>query len=122
MKRLSLFSFFLFLLLTATYSCGEDRSGEQPFAPTLRFLSITIDGDSALLTGEVLSSPNSTLTECGFIYGNDTLRATTVAPAPTTRFTAATDSLGSGDYYAVPYAKNRVGTSYADTARFTIPE
>lgn len=107
------------LLLLA--ACGEDRSGEQPFAPTVVSAGCTVQGDSALLSGTVTASPNSSLTECGFTYGNDTLRATTKAPQAAENFTAATDSLGAGDYYAVAYAKNGVGTGYGDTIRFTIP-
>lgn len=114
---LTFFSAAIFIL----FSCGEDRSGEQPFAPTLTFVGITVEGDSARLTGEVLSSVNSSLVECGFLYGNDTLRAVAKAPFPVTVFTAVTDSLGAGTYYAVPYAKNRVGTTYADTVTFVMP-
>lgn len=113
------------LLLTAatalTAACGEDRSGEQPFAPTVESLSAEVVGDSARLTGTVTSSVNSTLTACGFEYGNDTLRLETAAPEPATTFTAVTDSLGGGDYYAVAYATNGVGKSYGDTIYFTIP-
>ena len=37
-----------------------------------------------------------------------------------TEFTAVTDSLSAGTYFAVAYAKNGVGTSYGDTIHFTI--
>lgn len=103
-------------------SCGEDRSGEQPFAPTVESLTAEVVGDSALLTGAVTASPNSSLRACGFAYGNDTLRATCTAPEAAETFTAVTDSLGSGTYFAVAYAQNGVGTSYGDTIYFTIPE
>lgn len=102
-------------------SCGEDRSGEQPFAPTVQSVSATVDGPTATLTGEVTASPNSTLRECGFAYGNDTLRATCKAAEPGATFSATTDTLEAGTYFAVAYATNGVGTSHGDTIRFTIP-
>ena len=114
---------FILPLLVLTHlllACGEDRSGEQPFAPTVRSLGATVVGDSAVLTGEVTASPNSHLTECGFAYGTDTMRATCQADTATAMFTATTDSLGAGTYFAVAYAKNGVGTSYGDTLHFTI--
>jgi len=111
---LSIVSFLLFA------SCGEDRSGEQPFAPTVESVSAEVVADSALLTGHVVSSPNSSLTACGFYYGNDTIDASCAAPAPTETFVAVTDSLGAGDYYAVAYATNGMGTSLGDTIYFTI--
>lgn len=110
----------LIQLSLLAYGCGEDRSGEQPFAPTLGESSCVVDGDSAFLTGTVTTSPNSSLRECGFQYGNDTLSARCVAPEPLPEFTAVTDSLGAGDYYAVPYARNGMGTSYGDTLYFVI--
>ncbi len=107
------------LILLASCS-GEDRSGEQPFAPTVETIGAEVVADSARLSGHVLSSPNSPLTICGFKYGNDTLRVTINAPAPTTTFTAYTDSLGAGDYFYVAFATNGIGTSYGDTLHFTI--
>lgn len=114
----SFFTFFTFLLV----ACGEDRSGEQPFAPTVESLSVVVEADSALLSGHVSASPNSTLLECGFEYGNDTLRAKTQAPAPAETFTAVTPALLPGAYYAVSYARNGVGTSHGDTLHFVIGE
>ena len=58
------FSFFTFLLV----ACGEDRSGEQPFAPTVESLSVVVEADSALLSGHVSASPNSTLLELSLIH------------------------------------------------------
>ena len=113
------FFFFTLGLTTACYPLG--LSGEQPFAPTVETLGATIEGHCALLSARVTASPNSDLTACGFAYGNDTLRAKTTAEAPTADFTAATDSLGSGQYYAVAFAQNGVGTTYGDTILFTIP-
>ena len=106
--------------LAAFASCGDDRSGEQPFAPTVETVGVELLGDSARVSGLVTASPNSSLTECGIAYGNDTLRATAKAPAPTTAFSAVTDSLGAGYYFAVPYARNGVGVSYGDTVYFSI--
>ncbi len=114
--------FALPLLGAAFASCGQDRSGEQPFAPTVESVGVEVLGDSARVTGHVTSSLNSSLTECGISYGNDTLRATSKAPAPIETFSAVTDSLGAGSYYAVPYARNGVGVSYGDTLYFTIGE
>ena len=104
----------------AAAACGEDRSGEQPFAPTVQSVGVEVKQHTAVLTGAVLASPNSSLKECGFAYGNDTLRAKCTAAEPAATFTAATDSLGAGHYYAVPYASNGVGTTYADTLYFDI--
>ena len=104
----------------AAAACGEDRSGEQPFAPTVQSVGVEVQQHTAVLTGAVLASPNSSLKECGFAYGNDTLRAKCTAAEPAATFTAETDSLGAGHYYAVPYASTGVGTTYADTLYFDI--
>ena len=104
----------------AAAACGEDRSGGQPFAPTVQSVGVEVKQHTAVLTGAVLASPNSSLKECGFAYGNDTLRAKCTAAEPAATFTAETDSLGAGHYYAVPYASNGVGTTYADTLYFDI--
>lgn len=102
-------------------SCGEDRSGEQPIAPTVENAGYEQTADSVVLTGRVTASPNSSLRECGFEYGNDTLSLTATAAVAAEVFTATTDSLGKGTYYAVAYARNGVGKSYAaDTIRFTL--
>lgn len=61
-----------FILLSACN--GVDRSGEQPFAPTVETLAAEAAGDGVLLNGRVIDSPNSDVLECGFLYGNDTLR------------------------------------------------
>ena len=110
----------LAILAGAAAACGEDRSGEQPFAPTVQSVGGEVKQHTAVLTGAVLASPNSSLKECGFAYGNDTLRAKCTAAEPAATFTAETDSLGAGHYYAVPYASNGVGTTYADTLYFDI--
>lgn len=110
----------LAIVAGAAAACGEDRSGEQPFAPTVQSVGVEVKQHTAVLTGAVLASPNSSLKECGFAYGNDTLRAKCTAADPAATFTAETDSLGAGHYYAVPYASNGVGTTYADTLYFDI--
>ena len=110
----------LTIAASAAAACGEDRSGEQPFAPTVQSVGVEVKQHTAVLTGAVLASPNSSLKECGFAYGNDTLRAKCTAAEPAATFTAETDSLGAGHYYAVPYASNGVGTTYADTLYFDI--
>ena len=111
-------------LLPTLVACNpEDRSSEQPFAPVVQNSEIQVIGDSCLLSGEVISSPNSSLKACGFRYGNDTLRTETLSEVPLMKFQAYTKQLQPGNYYAVAFAQNGVGKSYApDTVYFTIPE
>lgn len=99
---------------------GVDRSGEQPFAPTVETLAAEAAGDGVLLNGRVTDSPNSDVLECGFLYGNDTLRVKLKSEEVSLLFSAYADSLQNGNYYAVAYARNGVGTSYGDTVRFQI--
>lgn len=120
------------LLLAATMAgitsaCNPvDRSGEQPFAPTVETTAAYPEGGSVRLVGRVLTSVNSDILSSGFTYGNainDTLRRkvesdSMLIAAPS--FAVVVDSLGAGDYYAVAFATNGVGTSYGDTLRFTI--
>ena len=115
------YSLHLLFISTILAACsGEDRSGEQPFPPTVAAIGCTVEGNIATLKACVTSSPNSSLKQCGFNYGNDTLRAKCTAAEPAATFTAETDSLGAGHYYAVPYASNGVGTTYADTPYFAL--
>lgn len=108
-------------LLAATACSGEDRSGEQPFAPTVENRGALVTGDSCMLTGNVTASPNSSIRSCGFAYGNDTLRLQTNSAEVTMLFTATTRPLEPGTYYAVAFAENGVGRSYApDTLYFEI--
>ncbi len=119
--RYTLFILF-FAAIGILLSCNpQDRSGEQPFAPTVKTTAAAAEGCRALLSGQVLTSPNSDVKVCGFSYGNDTLRLKTAAEVPEMAFSAYTDSLGAGAYYAVAYATNGVGTSYGDTISFHIP-
>ncbi|MBQ7634441.1 MAG: hypothetical protein IJS89_02605 [Bacteroidaceae bacterium] len=119
MKR---FPFIALTLLAIFTACaGEDRSGEQPFAPVVRTLGAEpAVGDSVRMTGEVVESLNSTVTKRGFTYWNDTLKVTREAPLDDTNvFRAFTDSLGDGDYSYAAFATNGIGTSYGDTLTFT---
>ena len=119
MRNVLLLILLILGVLTAACS-GEDRSGEQPFAPTVQTLSAEVMGDSCLLRGAVTASPNSSLRGVGFAYGNDTLRLNVVADSARYEFEARTDTLRPGNYFAVAYAKNGVGTSFGDTVRFSI--
>ena len=101
-------------------ACGEDRSSEQPFAPEVQTLGYEPAADSVFLYGKVLSSPNSTLLQCGFTYGNDTLRLKAVTEVPAEEFSVATRPLEPGTYFAAAFAKNGVGTTYGDTIYFKI--
>lgn len=120
MKHFPLLPLFLVTASVLLASCGEDRSGEQPLAPTIVMGGAVQQGDSVCLSAMVTSSVNSSLKECGFYYGNDTLALQTKADSAAASFQAFTDSLGSGEYYVVAYAKNGVGTTKADTAHFTV--
>ena len=111
------------LLATAAMAVGcngEDRSGEQPFAPTVATVSATPGGDSCVFAGQVLLSPNSVVSARGFRYGNDSIAKGVVSADSTDAFAAVADSLASGSYYVVAYATNGIGTSYGDTLTFTI--
>lgn len=114
-------------VLTATAACsGEDRAGEQPLEPTVATRGYTIVADSVVLRGEVLTSQNSRIRECGFYYGNDTLRVTLKADEAATLeaplFECTTQPLDAGRYYAVAYARNGMGPANGDTIYFTIGE
>ena len=121
MKKLLPILLLATLVSILTASCGEDRSGEQPFAPTVETLSAEVMGDSCLLTGAVTSSPNSSLRGVGFAYGNDTLRLTAVSDSCAALFQATTQPLQAGRYFAVAFAENGVGkTIGTDTIYFEI--
>ncbi len=93
----------------------EDRSGEQPFAPTVKTLSAEVAGDTCRMEGQVVLSPNSRVTGRGFYYGNDTLQLDTLSADTTDHFTATTRRLRPGRYYVVAYARNGIGLSTGDT-------
>ncbi len=104
------------LLLLFTACSPEDRSGEQPFAPTVQTLEAIVDGDSLLLIGEVTASPNSRLLGRGFNFGNDRLRLQAASPDTAgTLFRAYSRRLNPGTYFFSAYARNGIGTSYGDT-------
>ena len=106
----------LISLMALVLACsGDDRSGEQPFAPTVKLNSAVAAGDSIMLEGQVTASPNSTLTACGFHWGNDTLSKTITCDEPAYSFSSKIDSLAAGQYYVVAYATNKMGTSTSDT-------
>lgn len=111
----------IFLAVFAVFSCsGEDRRGEVPLVPTVRISSAIVDSGCVNLQGEVLASPNSSLVYCGFSVGNDTLKRDVRCSEPAFSFSATADSLESGRYYAVAYAKNGMGLSESDTLWFSV--
>ncbi|HIU89863.1 MAG TPA: hypothetical protein IAC71_06400 [Candidatus Caccomonas pullistercoris] len=107
--------------VAALTACNpEDRSGEQPFAPTVKTIAAERVGDSCRMEGQVVLSPNSRVTQRGFRYGNDTLQVDTLSADTTDRFAATTRRLGPGRYYVVAYASNGMGLSLGDTLYVTI--
>lgn len=113
----------LWLACIAMLNAGcspEDRSGEVPYAPTVRTLEPCVEGNRAYLEGEILSSPNSPVTKRGFEYGNEVLRTTVEAADSTDCFHAVTEELEPGYYYAVAFATNGIDTSRGDTLFFQI--
>lgn len=122
MKRLTNPTFWAIaiIVMLLVSACGQDRSGEQPFVPTVQTGVAAQVADSVQLTGSIITSLNSHVLERGFEYGNDTLRATVVSTDTTNVFAAFTDSLGKGSYYAVAYARNGVGVGHGDTIRFVV--
>ena len=101
--------------LALTACSPEDRAGEQPFAPTVVTLSAVVSGDTCLMEGQVVLSPNSSIKARGFYYGNDTLSVDTLSADSTDVFTAVTKPLEPGRYYVVAYARNGIGLSTGDT-------
>lgn len=108
------------LLLCITACHPTDRSGEQPFPPTVVITGVESLVDSCRLFGEVTASPNSDLTRCGFRYGNDTLRLEVLSAEATPLFSVTTTALSPGRYYAVAFARNGVGESFSDTIWFEL--
>ena len=110
------------VVLASVASCtGEDRSGEQPFAPTVRTLNVEVQGQKATVTGEIVASPNSSIRECGFEYWSDNLSIVKVVSSDSTStFRATQDSLEAGTYRCAAYARNGMGTSRGDTLDFNI--
>lgn len=111
----------LLLTILAASACeGEDRSGEQPFAPTVRTLAPIVDKHTVTMRGQVLSSPNSSITACGFLCGNDTL-SLKLSADKAVEFSLTTDTLMPGHYYITAYATNGIGTTNGDTLYFDMP-
>lgn len=115
----------LFLLLIGTtwmlHSCSpEDRSGEQPFPPTVETLAPITQENTVMLQGDIKASPNSRITKRGFRYGNETLQNSIASTDSTDLFTATLDSLEPGTYHVAAYATNGVGTSHGDTLQFVV--
>ncbi len=111
------------LALAVFVACsGEDRSGEMPRVPVVKTVSANAVGDSCVMIGMVSENHNSSMKECGFLYGNaDSTSAAIKLKADTMRtFTAVADSLDNGNYYCVAYARNGMGTSYGDTIIFSV--
>lgn len=113
-------TFFLLPLLFLSCS-GEDRAGEQPFAPTVTTVSATVNGNAVTLVGRVNSSVNSRLTAVGFKYtlGKET-KTVKVEPV-TENFVATVDTLSSGSYSVTAYATNGIGTTEGEKLTFVIP-
>ena len=98
-----------------------DRSGEVPYAPTVRTAGHEQIADSFRLEGLVLLSPNSRVLERGFVLGNDTMEVELTAYDSADVFHAYTPELDSGRYYYAAYARNGVGTGWGDTLEITVP-
>jgi hypothetical protein len=101
---------------------GEDRSDEMPRVPQVETLDAAVVGDSCTMCGRIIESHNSSLKECGFVYGREdsasdsrTVKADTVA-----LFSASAAKLAAGAWWYAAYARNGMGTSYGDTLRFTV--
>ena len=118
MKILSLI--FPFLLLLIFPSCGVDRADEQPLAPTVQMVSAISEGDSCLLVGQVMSSPNSSITAVGFFVSGDSLSVKVPSDSAEWIFRASYSGLQEGMYEVYPYATNGIGTTTGDTLRFEV--
>ena len=110
----------LSLLLLAA-ACGEDRSDEQPFPPSVETLGCTVDGGRARLSGRLVSNRNSLVTELGVQCWNDSLDQSYTADAGTSDYEVVTDTLDAGTYHYAAYAVNGMGKAYGDTLSFDIP-
>ena len=113
--------FILLQVICILSSCGgEDRSGEQPMKPKVKTLSTEVVGDSCVVVGMVEESLNSRVVRRGITYGNDTLRAESLATDTLETFHASTQRLLPGTYFVAAFAENGIGISYGDTIYFTI--
>ncbi len=122
MRLFGLSAYFATLLLAFAACVGEDRSGEQPFAPTVKTVNAIANGNSCTMTGAVTASPNSTLSKCGFAYGTNNGKKLSVNSKEIGfNFSATVDSLDTAKYYVAAFATNGMGTSYGDTIWIQIP-
>lgn len=113
--------FLSVVLLCMLSACsGDDRSGELPRVPEGVSVSVEELGDSCRLNGVVGESHNSSLTACGFYWGNDTVSNEMKVDSASFAFSSVVGNVGSGTYYAVAYAKNGMGTTKSDTVYFNI--
>lgn len=107
------------ILLAIVSSCtGEDRSDEMPLAPKDVTISMQMLNDtSVILKGRVGDSHNNPLTKCGFIWGNSKESHQETA---STGFDFADTVIivTPGNYYAIAFATNYIGTTNSDTLRF----
>lgn len=109
------------VLMLAASCTGDDRSGEQPFPPTVKTLSVEVVGRAVSVTGEIVASPNSSIRECGFEYWaekHSTVRV--VSTDSTTIFRTTADSVEAGTYSCAAFARNGMGISRGDTLMFNI--
>lgn len=114
--------FLPLLLFVLMASCaGDDRSGEEPQLPTVHTLDVVASDSGQVFGGIVLSSPNSSLKECGFNYGNDTLTVSLSCEEAADTFYMTVDSLLAGSYYVEAWARNGMGTSVGETVIFAVP-
>ena len=120
MKKLILFGILTTTLLTTACS-GVDRSGERPTAPSGVSVIAVEMGDSCILKGHVEESHNSSLTKCGFYWGNDTIK-NTITNEPGYDFIDVVKNEKAGRYYAVAYAVNYIGATTSDTVYFVISQ
>lgn len=112
---------YLLFVFSISSCAGEDRSDERPFRPTVSTRSVSVEGNSCTLVGEVLSSPNSSLKNCGFSFGTKSTQQQISINNPSALFTARVDSLKAQQrYFAVAFATNGMGTSYGDTIWFKL--
>jgi len=120
MTRILYFTIAVCAMLGIVACEGVDRRGEVPYKPTVQTVAPSVEGNTAMFEGIVTASPNSSLTACGFNYGNDTLDLAVSVEATKWHFFAEVDSLAPGRYYSVAYATNGMGTSRGDTLWFEI--
>lgn len=122
MSRLPLFVSIYGLALILFSCSGVDRAGEKPELPVVETMEATLIGEGVCnIQGQVTKSSNSSITACGFVYGNDSISEKIKLDKTEWSFNATIESLESGRYFYAAYATNGMGTAYGDTLYFTIP-